>query len=84
MKLRGGGLNPPPATFFRGAIMKIENIDNSMNTYVHNRPITKKENTPVEISDKVSISAEREVNEALKVDKPPYFPIGDTQAIYRK
>ena len=64
--------------------MKVENIDNNLNTYIHNHPITRKQDVPAETSDKVLIGSEREVNEALKVENAPYFPIGDTQAIYKK
>lgn len=64
--------------------MKAENIDSSMNIYIHNYPVKKKQVTPAEISDTVSIGIKQEVNEALKVENPPYFPIGDTQAIYKK
>lgn len=55
-----------------------------MNIYIHNYPVKKKQVTPAEISDTVSIGIKQEVNEALKVENPPYFPIGDTQAIYKK
>jgi hypothetical protein len=63
--------------------MKIENID-SISIHMNNYPITKKHVSPPEISDKVSISTEQEINEALKVENPPYFPLGDTQAIFKK
>ena len=63
--------------------MKIENID-SMSMHVNNNPITKKRVAQPEKSDEVSIRTEQKVNEALKVENPPYFPIGDTQAIFKK
>jgi hypothetical protein len=63
--------------------MKIENVD-SISVHVNKHPITKKHFTPPEISDKVSINIEQEISEALKVENPPYFPIGDTQAIFKK
>jgi hypothetical protein len=63
--------------------MKIENIE-SISIHMNNHPMPRKHVTPPEISDKVSISTGQEVNEALKVENPPYFPIGDTQAIFKK
>jgi hypothetical protein len=63
--------------------MKVESID-SVSVHMNNSPIAKKHVKPPEISDKVSLSTEREVNEALKVENPPYFPLGDTQAIFKK
>jgi hypothetical protein len=63
--------------------VKIENIE-SISIHMNNHPITKKHVPLPEISDKVSISTGQEVNEALKVESPPYFPIGDTQAIFKE
>ena len=37
-----------------------------------------------EAPDKVFISTMQEKNEGIKTYKPPYFPIGDTQAIFKK
>jgi hypothetical protein len=63
--------------------MKVERID-SISIHMNNHPITKRRATLPEKTDRVSISPTREVNEALKVENPPYFPIGDTQAIFKK
>jgi hypothetical protein len=63
--------------------MKVEKIDN-ISLHMNNHPIAKRQVTLPEKIDKVSISSEHEVNEALKVEKPPYFPIGDTQSIFKK
>jgi hypothetical protein len=82
ISIREEGL-PSSLHLLRGVIMKIENTD-SISIHMNNHPVTRKRVTPTEISDKVSISTEQEVNEALKVDNPPYFPIGDTQAIFKK
>lgn len=64
--------------------MKIENVNNNMNPLTIDHPNSKKRIMPAEESDKISISIKQEKNEVLKVESPPYFPIGDTQAIYRK
>ena len=37
-----------------------------------------------EAQDKVFISPMEKIKEATKTYKPPYFPIGDTQAIFKK
>jgi hypothetical protein len=63
--------------------MKIEKID-GISIHMNIHPITKRQVTLPEIIDTVSISSEHEVNEALKVETPPYFPIGDTQSIFKK
>jgi hypothetical protein len=63
--------------------MKVEKIS-SISIHMNNHPITKKQVTLPEKIDKASISSDREVNEALKVENPPYFPIGDTQSIFKK
>jgi hypothetical protein len=64
--------------------MKIENIDSINNIHVNNNSGIKKQVLRHEATDKVSISTAQEIKEALKLDNPPYFPLGDTQAIFKK
>ena len=63
--------------------MKVENID-SISIHMNNNPGIRKQVPRPETPDKVSISTAEEIKEALKLDNPPYFPIGDTQAIFKK
>ncbi len=43
-----------------------------------------RQHTQPETTDKVFTSTMKEMKEVTKTYKPPYFPIGDTQAIFKK
>jgi hypothetical protein len=72
-------------------MMKLENIG-FVNTHMNNDPRIIKQVLQPETPDKVSISTAQgieetrktQINEAIRLDKPPFFPIGDTQAIFKK
>ena len=63
--------------------MKVENTG-SISVHMNDNPMTRKQVLQPEAPYKVSISTAQEINEAIKLDKPPYFPIGDTQGIFKK
>ncbi len=66
--------------------MKVENPGSIIDTMVRmnaGRGIQRQHTQP-ETTDKVFTSTMKEMKEVTKTYKPPYFPIGDTQAIFKK
>jgi hypothetical protein len=72
-------------------MMKVENTG-SISIHMNNNPRIKKQVLHPEPQGKASISAAQkteettktQINEAMKLDNPPFFPIGDTQAIFKR
>jgi hypothetical protein len=66
--------------------MKVENTSSMIDTMVRMNvgQGIQRQHPQSETPDKVFINTMQEIKGAIKTYKPPYFPIGDTQAIFKK
>jgi hypothetical protein len=66
--------------------MKVENTGSMIDSMVKMNAARgiQRQQPQSETPDQVFINTIQEIKGAIKTYKPPYFPIGDTQAIFKK